>query len=327
MRIIITDTGNIWNANNPYLEQYKDVVLVVCLGGEKVTDKYECVVVPQKAVGLGMAQVSLSTLDSVAEYLNPEMNYHEDLVFLTDDVLSTLYPYAALRKVNEYNRFHLVMMPPLYYENKNNRQKYLDLLGDLSYLSSILYYDSNKKLKSFDQGKTVVDFYKWITDDLGKLLPNILHGINNRYVDSCFFDFGSMRYIPLDKGFDEIKIAKRMKEEIKEDYPIMRNFCTLDLISFREYPDEQEGTRETVERPVPRIDGKRICNILREQRIRLAAANNIPFSSEECPSIGPCAGTCEKCDREAKFLRKQLNKITKEQRVYPRFDPAEEVSI
>ena len=74
-------------------------------------------------------------------------------------------------------------------------------------------------------------------------------------------------------------------------------------------------------------DGKKICNILREQRLRLAEANGIPFSSEECPSIGPCAGTCEKCDREAVYLRLEMLRIPKEKRVFPQFDPAEEVLI
>ncbi len=60
--------------------------------------------------------------------------------------------------------------------------------------------------------------------------------------------------------------------------------------------------------------------MLREQRLLLAEANNIPFESEECPSIGPCAGTCDKCDREAKYLYEQMKKIPKDERVYPQFE-------
>ncbi len=70
---------------------------------------------------------------------------------------------------------------------------------------------------------------------------------------------------------------------------------------------------------------KKVCNVLREQRIRLAEANHITFQSKECPSIGPCAGTCEKCDMELKYLGKQLQKIPEEQKVYPQFDPQKEV--
>lgn len=30
MRIVLTDTGNIWNYDNPVLEQFKDIVLIIC---------------------------------------------------------------------------------------------------------------------------------------------------------------------------------------------------------------------------------------------------------------------------------------------------------
>ena len=35
MRIIVTDIGMIWNHENPFLEKYKDSVMVVCLEGKK----------------------------------------------------------------------------------------------------------------------------------------------------------------------------------------------------------------------------------------------------------------------------------------------------
>lgn len=54
MRLVITDTGRIWNHDNPFLEKYKDIVLVICVDGKKVSDKYECFVSPYKAVGLGV---------------------------------------------------------------------------------------------------------------------------------------------------------------------------------------------------------------------------------------------------------------------------------
>ena len=48
MRVIITDTVFILNHDNPALEVFKDVLLVVCLEGKAVTDKYECFVSPYK---------------------------------------------------------------------------------------------------------------------------------------------------------------------------------------------------------------------------------------------------------------------------------------
>ena len=52
MRLVVTDIGLIWNHGNPILKKYKDIVLVVCLNGKKVTDAYECFVSPYKTVGM-----------------------------------------------------------------------------------------------------------------------------------------------------------------------------------------------------------------------------------------------------------------------------------
>ena len=75
--------------------------------------------------------------------------------------------------------------------------------------------------------------------------------------------------------------------------------------------------RDMIYRPVARIDGKKICNLLREYRFKLAQMNNIDFSSEECSYVGACAGTCEKCDEEAKYLSMKLSEIPKEKQRIP----------
>lgn len=46
MRILITDENMIWTPDNPALKPYAEIVLVVCLNGKAVTDKYECFVTP-----------------------------------------------------------------------------------------------------------------------------------------------------------------------------------------------------------------------------------------------------------------------------------------
>lgn len=66
-----------------------------------------------------------------------------------------------------------------------------------------------------------------------------------------------------------------------------------------------------------RSDGKQVCVELRSMRSELAQANNIPFESEECSYEGLCAGTCEKCDQEAAYLRDKLSEIPEAERKYP----------
>ena len=84
-----------------------------------------------------------------------------------------------------------------------------------------------------------------------------------------------------------------------------------------DYPDKSASTMEEVEALIPRIDGKQVCDYLRNLRRMLAEANHIPFESEECPHTGPCAGTCAKCDAESEYLRGEIEKIEATKRVYP----------
>lgn len=47
MRLVITDTGTVWNYENPFLNQFQEIVVVVCLNGKEVTDKYVLGVEPE----------------------------------------------------------------------------------------------------------------------------------------------------------------------------------------------------------------------------------------------------------------------------------------
>ena len=144
MRILITDTGMIWNKDNPFLEKYKDILTVVCLDGKKVTDKYECFVSPYKPVGLGMDNVGIESgrfkaLASVAKKLNSHLRYYEDIVFLADNEPSTLYPYYALKDINGYNRLRLVAMPPLRFEVNAKTTAFKELVSDFQILTRFCF--------------------------------------------------------------------------------------------------------------------------------------------------------------------------------------------
>jgi len=330
MRIVVTDTGNVWNHENPYLEQFKDIVIVVCLNGKEATDKYECFVSPYKQVGMGIDKYGdednrFKALASVAGKLNARLHYHEDVVFLADDEPSTLYPFYAIKKLNEYNSFHLVTMSPWAFEGNRRIAAYNGMLEDLSDLSSLLYYDSSEVFTELGKKTTLPEAFEYVKNYFGEIMPTFLNGINKMHDGPCFFDFSTMKYVPLENGFSKIKTGKKKKLDKKLEFEVYRGFSTLGIVCPPSYPEEDEYTKKEVERPAARLDGKKICNVLREQRILLAEANGIPFESEVCPSIGPCAGTCEKCDMESKYLRKQLQKIPEEKRVYPQFDPKKEV--
>ena len=335
MQIVVTDSGNIWNHNNPYLEKYKETlaVLVVCLSGKKVTDKYRCFVSPYEAtekesVKFGVDDPMYKALASVGGKLNFKLHYHEDIVFLTDDNPRSLYPFHIVRQLNEYNHLHLVTISPWEFETNTKIRSHRKLLSDLSGLDSMLYYDSNRMLSDKSVLQNLPDLQDKIRGDLENLLPKCLQEIDNmEYKEKpYYFDFASESYIPLKDGFDGIDLYTKEKDETIDFMPRL-SLSTLGMVIRSHYPEYGETIKEKIEQPKPRLDGKKVCNILREQRIRLAAANHIPFESEECPSIGPCAGTCAKCDRELSYLTERINLIPVNDRIYPTFNPEEEISL
>ena len=327
MRLVVTDTGFVWNQNNPFLEKYKDIVLVVCLGGKAVTDKYKCFVSPftddDVVIGTekyGIEDKKLQKLTSVGEELDAELGYHDDIVFLTDNQPSSLYPFYVVKELNYYNRLHLVAMPPWKFEHRPREKAYRELLSDLSKLNSILYYDSGKVLEKVERCKTIEMLYEYITNELGKMMPCFLNGIYTMHSNPCFFDFAAMKYVPLEDGFDKFKLFKKDMIENHVD-------STMGLPLVFSRPVNNKYTKKKFEELSARLDGKKVCNVLREQRIKLAEANHISFKSAECGSIGPCAGTCERCDMESEYLRKQMQNIPEEKRVYPQFNPKEEMEL
>ena len=53
--------------------------------------------------------------------------------------------------------------------------------------------------------------------------------------------------------------------------------------------------------------GKQICKTLKEIRLQVAKANDIPYAPTECRHKGDCAGTCPKCEQELKYIEHQLD--------------------
>lgn len=323
MLLVVTDKGKIWNHDNPYLEKYKDQVLVVCLGGKKVTDKYECFVPSCLNIKETSDEKRMLTKEEMKRILmahskerrmqdllkrnldnntvqyqyildNPlypvkselcnKFKSYTDIVFFTDSVENSLYPYHIARE-------NLISSQSSDYsihlvcaiDSENNHH---NMLSDLSYVNSVAYYETNKVFMNFYNKNDRILSCSYDGDYIKDNLGEMMPYFFNFPHDRSgryYFDFTSMSYKSIDEGVG------------------------------------------IVEMQLPRIDGKEVCNMLRRRRMELAAANNIPFESEECPSTGACAGTCPKCDEEAEYLRKCLEKIPEEKRVYPQFDPKKEV--
>ncbi len=323
MRIIVTDTALIWNHDNPALEQFKDIVLVVCLDGEPVTDKYECFVSPYKFVGLGMDNFGVESrkyraLEMAADALNKKLHDQKEILFLTDGNPESLYPFYVIKDRNQFCNLHLCAMSPWNFESKRRLIAHKELLSNLFQLKSILYINSNDYLSRLDKRMTMKDLMNKILYDYMELLPRVINGIQG-LKEVSYFDFASKSYVSAEKGFNAVDLLKATDEAAEATVSLYSNSAILGFTPLPYYFKEDNRIKEEVERLSVRIDGKKVCNYLREQRIALAKANGISFVSEECPSIGPCAGTCEKCDQESAYLRDKLAEISEAKRQIPNY--------
>jgi hypothetical protein len=54
------------------------------------------------------------------------------------------------------------------------------------------------------------------------------------------------------------------------------------------------------------MKGKHICNKLKEIRLSIAQANDIDYTPAECGHKGNCSGTCPQCEKEVRYIERQL---------------------
>ena len=329
MIIFVTDEGRFWNHENPILERYADYVVVVCLNGHAVTDKYTCVVSPNRLNGLGMIGESglrgkLHALESVKRNLRNCYSYHDDLVFLTDGEPASLLPYVVLREGEKYNRMHLWCMPPWKFEGLNKRNTYFKLLGSLDKLNSIHYIDADAYLNAFDKSTKISEValkcQEWLNDLLPRALYEIDHILSGR--KHYYFDEKVRRYISTNQSYFELIDAEPIKNDEIEAYRPVRRGGTIGMLLFPKHPDPGRNSKDMVEQLYPRLDGKKVCEHMKKLRVQLARANDIPYEPVSCPSTGPCAGTCEQCDMELRYLQEMIQKKDEKERIYPKEESA-----
>ena len=54
------------------------------------------------------------------------------------------------------------------------------------------------------------------------------------------------------------------------------------------------------------MKGKQICKALKEIRLNIAQANDIEYNPAECNHKGDCLGTCPQCEKELRYIERQL---------------------
>ena len=317
MKIVITDSGILWNPRNPILKKYRDLVLVVYLEGVKATDEYECFICPHKSFGLGMSMGIGSRvyndLEDVADELYYKLRSEDDILFLTDGDPASLYPYYIIKNREHHMNIHLWASPPLSVEGKWRMKAHEEMLSDLSGVKSVCYIDIQDYVKN--EYKNFGGLLEDVQNYFEEIFPIVIDGISEMGNES-YFDLTSKSYIPL--GKEPNKNDRLENRYLPGDVNIASMYFIEGRVNIPNQFSDGIYRKDMTYRQVARIDGKKICNTLREYRFKLAQMNNIEFNSEECSYVGACAGTCEKCDEEAKYLSMKLSEIPKEKQRIPR---------
>lgn len=78
--------------------------------------------------------------------------------------------------------------------------------------------------------------------------------------------------------------------------------------------------------------GKAKCEVLKDIRKQIAAANDIDYNTRECTFQGECTGTCPACEQELAYLTEEIRKrkaagLTVDFEAFKRYKEAENEDI
>ena len=194
-----------------------------------------------------------------------------------------LFRSDALQK-SEFNaNIHLILPIPFERTVKGTIQH--EILSNLYGVRSLTVYDPYQlAIKGY--GSTDPSMIGKVINEQTDLLLRRISELNVRMPYQArnkkyFYDFSKDSFIDTDSL------------EVLFDYKVAH------MLGLMVDPDRGEA----ILRPVPRPDGKFVCEQLRTIRREFARLNEIEYRFEECKYNGPCGGTCKVCDREVRELR------------------------
>lgn len=300
--ILVTDTGIYVNDRLPCLKKYRKNVCVVKLETttEEINTEMEYLDVSADKDNLdtsksGYESWQYQCIHNHAKEILPLL--HGNVVILGDLNLDALYVLDLLQKSYSGN-IHLILPLPFGRLVKETIQ--YELLSDLNRIKTLAVYDPYQ-LSIERYGDTETEHVRTIIDEQTKHLLKRYRALSRdmlvRYgYEKYFFDFEKDQYI----STESMKILEMT------DYAILgieRPYNWLDMSI-----EEHNIFIKSFQIPVPRPDGKLVCSQLRSIRKKFAQLNGIQYEFKECEYHGPCAGTCQKCDEEAKELKELAEK-------------------
>ena len=145
-----------------------------------------------------------------------------------------------------------------------------------------------------DRSITLPEALAYIWKRIATELPHVIKGISEIRESTCLYFYDQARHQYL---------------EVKSAMPPVARRKHKNKLQFRTMGKASTTTRmpeDDISICLPREDGKKLCEELRQMRIDFAEANDIPFVPEHCDHNGPCAGTCPQCDAELRYLNEQI---------------------
>lgn len=283
------------------LEKYDgDVYVIKYENNNKNDTPFHMINIPNPDVCIGRAPVRLgcgryNELMKMSEEIKKIIDVHWDRVLvITDGTPESMLIAKLLQKqfTGYCGRIHLWAFIPFVFSRRDATVKeYNQMLDELTEIQSLAVTDLNDYISFVYDEKDYRESIKKIHNITGPMLKAMLTQLFNmfKYNESYkyFFDNSEKRYV--------VTSDLRMVE--KE-----RVFRTMGLAVANMDGVEDKGIAEMIARPRVRVDGKEVCEELRRLRRRFALENGLDYEFRVCSYEGPCAGTCDYCEYEAKEL-------------------------
>lgn len=305
---LVTDTGMYVNHRLPCLAQYAERLRVIKLNPatDDIDSKARVVDVSEE---IGQLDSNRKGFDSwqyqcisahakeIQELLTGHAlrhTWYRDIMILGDLSADVLYALDVLQKSDFQGEIHLIL--PLPFERTVKGSAQYEVLSNLSKVRTLAIYDPYK-IATEQYGdrdpetiaRVINEQTEYLLGKYKKLSGKMLYqGKDTKY----FFDFKRESYVDTDTLF------------VLDDYVITHTLgLPIDPYYIDKGKAENEYFIESLRKPVPRPDGKLVCEQLRTIRKEFAKINGLDFEFRECTYNGPCAGTCQVCDTEAMKLR------------------------
>ena len=289
MKIILIDTNKRWTVNHPLLAPYKEDIILLCTSSQSLDTHHDSYLIPEELINVTKQPQHFNASSRLWYKI---MNNHNDWTFTEHDVLYFL----------EHDSLSLLPLH-LFYDHHYNSRIHL-------FFDEALCNDSQALTTFFSLEKVMSIAFihsKWTNMTIQNAIDDIRYRLNRRF--QYFFDTRSNHYVEIQKAYNNSHQSSSIKENQK-DLSIY-----VEILRCGQAPNKFDPFDQVKLYPKfifshqPQINGKEICQILKQIRLNVAKLYHIPYQNQDCDYNGYCSGSCEQCEKELDYLNHELIKI------------------